>query len=163
MGLTTTYDVNATRPVYTLDSDPTVFDWDTSNTNADLNTTLYRSDVPSVYFKSGPSADAWTLCGTGSVGDPILVIASANISAGGGITSGSGIASVNHVSTGVFDLTLENPAPSSSQVIPVASPSVVGTTAVPVVQSSSVIRVTMDNAGSVADRPFYIIVTQLPS
>jgi hypothetical protein len=66
MALTINYS-NPGLPVeYVLDSDPTVFGgW--GGTNAELASLLMRTDVPSIYRKTGPTSTDWTLQAT-SVG-----------------------------------------------------------------------------------------------
>lgn len=52
--------------VYKLDSDPTEFNgW--GGTNAEENSVLYRTDVPSTYLKNGPNATDWLLIGMATV------------------------------------------------------------------------------------------------
>lgn len=44
---------------YSLDSDPTVFNW--GGTNAEIGSILYRTDAPTIYRKSGPNTTDWTI------------------------------------------------------------------------------------------------------
>ena len=69
MGLQIVRDVTATRPpIWTIDSDPTVFVFDIDE-NAELLQILFRTDTPSIYFKTTNSPNGWTLAGVG--GSPV--------------------------------------------------------------------------------------------
>jgi len=58
-------DAVAARPIiYVLDSDPLTFVFKPDE-NADLYQILYRSDLPSTYFKTGTGPNDWTLSGLG--------------------------------------------------------------------------------------------------
>lgn len=49
---------------YFLDTDPTTFTgW--GQTNAEGNSVLYRTDIPSIYLKVGPDATDWQVFGSG--------------------------------------------------------------------------------------------------
>lgn len=61
MGLTYIRDVGAVTPKYALDANPTTYAW--GSENAALYSILFRTDVPSIYYKSGNLPTSWTLCG----------------------------------------------------------------------------------------------------
>jgi hypothetical protein len=59
MALTINYSNPGLPAEYVLDSDPTVFGgW--GGTNAELASILYRTDIPSIYRKTGPTNTDWT-------------------------------------------------------------------------------------------------------
>lgn len=59
MPLSVQYYNDTTHCVYTLDSNPTTFNW--GGTNARLSSILFRTDTNQAFYKSGPLATDWTI------------------------------------------------------------------------------------------------------
>lgn len=69
MPLDIQYYNDMTHAVYSLDSDPTVFNW--GPTNARLYSFLFRTDNNTTYIKTGPNAQDWTIVVPGGGGGTI--------------------------------------------------------------------------------------------
>jgi hypothetical protein len=59
MSLIILYPIQQVPAEYALDSDPRLFGW--GGTNARAFAILIRTDVPSIFYKSGPGQNDWTL------------------------------------------------------------------------------------------------------